>query len=182
VFLQPQFSTYALAANVAAAVLVVPVTLLGTAAVPLVALVPAAATLPLEIAAAFARAVAGVARYFAALPGAVLPWPEGGLGAVSMAMLSGVVLACCWLAFHTGQAVHAAVAAHARTVAWLARREACRERRRSGPGRARGGLVDGSERGRLRVCKQTSGRKLQWLLPRPHAPGLPRRTPPPGGT
>jgi competence protein ComEC len=182
VLLQPEFSTYALAANVAAAVLVVPVTLLGTAAVPLVALVPAAATLPLEIAAVFARAVAGVARYFAALPGAVLPWPEGGLGAVTMAMLSGVVLACCWLAFHAGQAVHVAVAAHARTVAWLARREGCRERRRGGPGRAHGGLVDGSDRGRLRVCKQTSGRKLQWLLPRPHAPGLPRRTPPPGGT
>jgi competence protein ComEC len=182
VLLQPQFSTYALAANVAAAALVAPVTLLGTAAVPLVPFVPVAATLPLGIAAAFAGGVGGIARCFAALPGAVLPWPEGGLGAATMAVLSGVVLACCWLAFHAAGAVRLAMAAHGRTVAWLERRDACRQRRRGGPGRGRRGLVDGSARGTLRVCKPTSGRKLQWLLPRPNAPGLRRRRPPPGGT
>lgn len=170
VLVQPQFSTYALAANMAAAALVAPVTLLGTAAVPLVALIPAAATLPLGIAAAFAGGVGGIARYCAALPGAVLPWPEGGLGAATMALLSGVVLACCWLAFHGVAAVRLVAAAHARTVAWLGRSD------------ARRGLADGSARGRLRACKPTSGRKLQWLLPRPNAPGLRRRTPPPGGT
>ena len=34
----------------------------------------------------------------------------------------------------------------------------------------------------LESANQSSGRKPQWLLPRPHAPGPPRRTPPPGAT
>ncbi|MCB5275693.1 hypothetical protein BJG92_03244 [Arthrobacter sp. SO5] len=182
VLLQPQFSTYALAANVAAAALVAPVTLLGTAAVPLVASVPAVATVPLGIAAAFAGGVGGIARYFAALPGAVLPWPEGGFGAATMALLSAVVLAGGWLAFHPATAVRLVLKAHGRTVACLERRGARVPARRDRTGPARDGLVDGSGRGRLRVRKQTSGRKLQWLLPRPNAPGQRRRRPPPGRT
>ncbi|MGO4494250.1 ComEC/Rec2 family competence protein, partial [Arthrobacter sp. 2YAF22_2] len=73
VLLQPQFSSYALPANLAAAALVAPVTVAGTAAVPLVPLLPALAAVPIAVAGAFATAVAGIARYFAALPGAVLP-------------------------------------------------------------------------------------------------------------
>ena len=71
VLLQPQFSGYALPANMAAAVLVAPVTLLGTAAVPLVPLAPALAAAPLGVAAAFATGVGAIARFFAGLPGAV---------------------------------------------------------------------------------------------------------------
>lgn len=182
VLLQPQFSTYALPANMAAAALVAPVTLLGTAAVPLVAVAPAVAGGPLGVAAAFAGGVAGVARYFAGLPGAVLPWPEGGFGTATMALFSGVVLAGAWLAFHPDATTRLARVAHSRTVACLDRAADRYHGRRGRSAAARGGLVDGSGHGTLRVCTTTSGRNLQWLLPRPNAPGLRRRTPPPGGT
>ena len=198
VLLQPQFSSYALPANMAAAVLVAPVTLLGTAAVPLVPLLPALAAALLGIAAAFATAVGAVARFFAGLPGAVLPWPEGAFGAATMALFSACTLAAWWLLFHPTGLVGPALAAHSRTVALLeevtlpravkAPRAATLPSRiprypdglRARPGVHRAGLVDRPGRGTLRVCKPTSGRKPQWLLPRPNAPGQRRRTPPPG--
>ena len=121
VLLQPQFSTYALPANMAAAILVAPVTLLGTAAVPLVPLAPALAAAPLAIAAAFATGVGAIARFFAGLPGAVLPWPEGAFGAATMALFSVCTLAAWWLPFHTARTVALARAAHERTVALLNR-------------------------------------------------------------
>lgn len=182
VLLQPQFSTYALPANVAAAVLVAPVTLLGTAAVPLVPLAPALAAAPLGIAAAFATGVGAVARCFAGLPGAVLPWPEGAFGAATMTLFSACTLAAWWLIFHPARTVALARAAHERTVALLNRFLPRGDGLRAPPGGSRSGLVHRPGRGRLRVCKQFSGRKPQWLLPRPHAHGPPRRTPPPGAT
>ena len=186
VLLQPQFSTYALPANMAAAVLVAPVTLLGTAAVPLVPLAPALAAAPLGIAAAFATGVGAIARFFAGLPGAVLPWPEGAFGAATMALFSACTLAAWWLLFHPARTAALARAAHGRTVALLNRMHCPAATAivglRSRPEGRRPGLVHRPGRGRLRVCKQSSGRKPQWLLPRPHAPGPPRRTPPPGAT
>ncbi|MET3950260.1 ComEC/Rec2 family competence protein [Arthrobacter sp. UYEF36] len=182
VLLQPQFSTYALAANMAAAVLVAPVTLLGTAAVPLVPLAPALAAAPLGIAAAFAAGVAAIARFFAGLPGAVLPWPEGAFGAATMTLFSTCALAAWWLAFHPARTVALTRAAHARTVSLLRRIPRRGDGLGAPAGGARPGLVHRPGRGRLRVCKQSSGRKPQWLLPRPHAPGPPRRTLPPGAT
>jgi competence protein ComEC len=180
VLLQPQFSTYALPANVAAAALVAPVTLLGTAAVPLVPVVPVIADALMWAAAVFAGGVAGIARSFASLPGAALPWPEGVFGASTMALLSGAALMAIWLALHPATAVRLALTAHSRTAAALERWPG---RPRAWPdGRERGlrGLVDRSGRGTLRVCKPTSGRNQEWLLPRPNAPGLRRRRPPPG--
>ncbi len=50
VLLQPQFSSFALLANMVAAPLVAPVTILGTAAVPLVPLAPWAAAVPMAVA------------------------------------------------------------------------------------------------------------------------------------
>lgn len=182
VLLQPQFSTYALPANMAAAVLVAPVTLLGTAAVPLVPLAPALAAAPLGIAAAFATGVGAIARCFAGLPGAVLPWPEGAFGAATMTLFSACTLAAWWLIFHPARTVALARAAHERTVALLNRFLPRGDGLRAPPGGSRSGLVHRPGRGRLRVCKQFSGRKPQWLLPRPHAHGPPRRTPPPGAT
>jgi competence protein ComEC len=203
VLLQPQFSAYALPANLAAAVLVPPVTLLGTAAVPLVALVPAPAAALMAVAGACAGGVAGVARFFASLPGAALPWPEGIFGLSTMALFSAVSLAALWLALHPAAAVRLAVVAHSRTVAVLDRTVAVLDRTVAvvdrtvavldrtgagppGPHGPRGcrrrGLVDRSRRGTLRVCKPTSGRNQEWLLPRPNAPGLRRRRPPPGVT
>ena len=182
VLLQPQFSTYALPANMAAAVLVAPVTLLGTAAVPLVPLAPALAAAPLGVAAAFATGVGAIARFFAGLPGAVLPWPEGGFGAATMTLFSACTLAVWWLLFHPGRTVVLARAAHARTVALLTRLPPGCGGLSTRPGGPWPGLVHRPGRGRLRLCKQFSGRKPQWLLPRPHVHGPPRRTPPPGAT
>lgn len=194
VMLQPQFSSYALPANMAAAVLVAPVTLLGTAAVPVVPLAPALAAVPLGIAAAFATGVGAIARFFAGLPGAVLPWPEGAFGAATMALLSACTIAAWWLLLHPARTVGLALAAHSRTVALLEAVTLLRRARslnrtprysnghRVPRGRRRAGLVHRPGRGTLRVCKQSSGRKPQWLLPRPNAPGQRRRTPPPGAT
>jgi competence protein ComEC len=182
VLLQPQFSAYALPANLAAAVLVPPVTLLGTAAVPLVPLVPGPAAALMVVAGSCAGGVAGVARFFASLPGAALPWPEGIFGLCTMALFSVVSLAALRLALHPAAAVRLAVAAHSCTVALLDRTRAGQQGRPGSRGGRRRGLADRSRRGTLRVCKPTSERNLQWLLPRPNAPGLRRRRPPPGGT
>ncbi|MET4094198.1 ComEC/Rec2 family competence protein [Arthrobacter sp. UYCu712] len=180
VLLQPQFATYALAANVAAAALVAPVTLLGTAAVPLVPIAPWLADAPLAVAAVFAAGVAGIARFFAGLPGAALPWPEGFFGMSTMVMFSVAILTVVWLVLHPGRSLALARASHERTVEILARSRGCQLFRRRARGRRRRGLVDRSGRGTLRVCKPTSGRNHEWLLPRPNAPGAARRTPPPG--
>ncbi|WP_285246143.1 ComEC/Rec2 family competence protein [Pseudarthrobacter sp. efr-133-R2A-89] len=98
VLLQPQFATYALLANVAASPLVAPVTLLGTAAVPLVAVLPWAATVLIAVAGAFSSAVAATARFAAQLPGSALPWPEGVPGLLSMLLLSLLTFAFVWAA------------------------------------------------------------------------------------
>ena len=179
VLLQPQFGAYTVPANVAAAALVAPVTLLGTAAVVLLPALPAAAGLLMAAAAAFAGAVAGVARFFAALPGAALPWPEGAFGAATMGIFSATVLAAAWLALHPAAAARGVLAAHARVVAVLDGRphSAARSAGRRAVSR---GLEHRSGRGTLRVRKPTSGRNHEWLLPRPNGPGHRRRTPPPG--
>ncbi|MFF1880331.1 ComEC/Rec2 family competence protein [Pseudarthrobacter sp. NPDC058196] len=98
VLLQPQFATYALLANVLASPLVAPVTLLGTAAVPLVALMPWAATVLIAVAGAFSSGVAATARFAAQLPGSALPWPEGVPGLLSMLLLSVLTFALVWAA------------------------------------------------------------------------------------
>jgi len=189
VLLQPQFSTYALPANVVAAALVAPVTLLGTAGAALLAVFPAAADLPMVAAASFAAAVAGVSRFFASLPGAALPWPEGGFGAATAGLFSAIVLGAVWLLLHPAAAAQAALAAHSRIVAVLERRGESAGRAapssaaRSGARQvARRGLEHRFGHGTLRVRKPTSGRNHEWLLPRPNGPGPRRRTAPPGAT
>ncbi len=181
VLLQPQFGAYVLPANVAAAALVAPVTLLGTAAVALLPAVPAAAELLMAAAAIFAGAVAGIARFFAALPGAALPWPEGAFGATTMGIFSATLLAAAWLALHPAAVVRAALTAHARVVAVLEARSRAAARSTAWQPFRRG-LEHRSGRGTLRVRKPTSGRNHEWLLPRPNGRGPRRRTPPPGAT
>jgi competence protein ComEC len=171
VVLQPQFGTYTLPANVAAAALVAPVTLLGTAAVVLLPALPAAAGLLMAAAAAFAGAVAGVARFFAALPGAALPWPEGAFGAATMGIFSATVLAAAWLALHPAAAARGVLAAHARVVAVLDGRphSAARSAGRRAVSR---GLEHRSGRGTLRVRKPTSGGITSGCCPDPTAQDL----------
>ncbi|SDP32734.1 competence protein ComEC [Arthrobacter sp. ok909] len=183
VLLQPQFGAYALPANVAAAALVAPVTLLGTAAAALLPVVPAAAELLMTPAAAFARAVAGTARFFAALPGAVLPWPEGGFGAATMGIFSATVLGMVWLALHPAAVVRSSLAAHAWTVAVLegwppamrARGPSDGPGRPSGrlPGRARGtAWSTGPGMGRLESANQLPGGITSGCCPDPTAQDL----------
>ena len=185
VLLQPQFGVYALPANVAAAALVAPVTLLGTAAAALLPAIPAAAESLMAAAALFAGGVAGIARFFAGLPGAALPWPEGAFGAATMGIFSATVLAAVWLVLHPSAVVRAALAAHARIVDVLEEWSQAAVRHDARPvarQAVRRGLEHRSWRGTLRVRKSTSGRNHEWLLPRPNGPGPRRRRAPPGAT
>ena len=184
VLLQPQFSTYSLVANIVAAPLVAPVTLLGTAAVPLTVLAPWAATALIAVAGTFCGAVAGTARLMAGLPGASLPWPEGGFGLATMAALSGLTLAMVLLALHPRVAADLILGLHSRIERMLERAESCSWppwpwRRNPGPGH---GLEPRSRRGRLRHCTNTTGRNPAWPLRRMHETGLRRPARPPGGT
>jgi competence protein ComEC len=195
VLLQPQFSSYALLANMVAAPLVAPVTILGTAAVPLVPFVPWAAELPLAIAAVCAGGVAAIARFFSALPGAALPWPEGVFGAATMVLLSATTLVALWLAAHPKATLHLVRAAHGRTAELLERvlpAATGRSRRTTGRRRCVAGWLPG-DRGRsrgleerrrrdsLRGINPNSGRNQEWPLRRHPDPGRRRRTQPPGG-
>ncbi len=183
VILQPQLGVFTLPANMAAAVLVAPVTLLGTAAAALLPAVPGAAEALMAAAAVFAGGVAGTARFFASLPGAALPWPEGAFGAATMGMLSACMLAAVWLALHPAAVVRAALAAHARIVAVLevsSRVTADHDARPAPLQAVRRGLEHRSGRGTLRVRNVIPGRNHEWLLPRPNGPGPRRRRAPPG--
>ncbi|WP_251024624.1 ComEC/Rec2 family competence protein [Arthrobacter sp. ISL-65] len=170
VVLQPQFSTYSLLANVLVAPLVAPVTILGTAAVALLPLVPWLSAVLIGLAGFFAGAVAAIARFTAGLPGAAPPWPEGVFGLLTMLLFSVVTLLAVWMAAHPAGTIKLVLATHAGTARLLDRLpEAtfCR----GGP----------SVRGRLRVCNPNPGRNHQWPLP-----SNDRRRPPPirrhGGT
>jgi competence protein ComEC len=168
VLLQPQFSSYALVANMVAAPLVAPVTILGTAAVPLVPLAPWAAAVPIAVAGGCAGAVAAVARFFAALPGAVLAWPEGPFGAATMVLLSACTVLMLRLALRPHAAWKLVLAAHGKAIEFLARWLSP-------------GFDARRSRGSLRSSNPNSGRNQEWPLRRKHDPGLRRRPPPPGG-
>ncbi|MET3173330.1 UNVERIFIED_ORG: competence protein ComEC [Arthrobacter sp. UYCu721] len=184
VLLQPQFSAYSLLANLMAAPMVAPVTLLGTAAVPLVVAAPWLATVLIAVAGTFSAGVAGTARITAGLPGASLPWPEGPFGLLTMVLLSVLTLASVWLAVRPRQVFRWVLTLHARTESVLdfAERHMWAAFSRSGPDRRGPGLVAAAHRGRLRHCTRISGRNPPWPQPRPHVPGLRRPTRPPGGT
>jgi competence protein ComEC len=121
VALQPQFSPYALIANVIAGPLVAPVTILGSLAVPLSAIHPWAAAIPIALAGASAIGVAGVARFFAGLPGAALPWAEGPAGIVAMAVSSAVTMLIVWTALHPSGVLRWIVVLHHRLMVVLGR-------------------------------------------------------------
>lgn len=163
VALQPQFTPYALIANVVAGPFVAPVTILGTIAVPLAAASSWLAAAPVAVAGACAAAVAGVARLFAGLPGSALPWAEGPVGIVAMVLSSLVTLLAVWMALHPAGVVRYVMALHG-SVVGLLERGAWRRH------------------GRLEPCKETSGRNQLWLLPKTPGPRASRRTPSAGGT
>jgi competence protein ComEC len=175
VLLQPQFSTYSLLANVAASPLVAPVTLLGTAAVPLVVLAPWPATFLIAVAGTFSAGVAGIARFSSQLPGASLPWPEGLPGLLSMLLLSALTFSLTWAAARPRAVVCLVRAAHRITVSLLA----LPERRRAAWDR-RHGFDHGAGHGRLGYSTKYSGRDPRWPLRKNEQPVRRRRTLPPG--
>ena len=85
ILLQPNLPAYSLPANIAAAPVVPFVTIAGMAAVLLGHLAPPLDFPLLLSAGAGAGWVAGVARFFAGAPGALLPWLPGPAGAAAMA-------------------------------------------------------------------------------------------------
>ncbi|MBT2531419.1 ComEC/Rec2 family competence protein [Arthrobacter sp. ISL-48] len=186
VLLQPQFSAYSLLANVVAAPLVAPVTLLGTAAVPLVVLAPWAAVVLIAVAGTFSAGVAGVARFMAALPGASLPWTEGVYGLLTMVLLSALTLVVVRMALRPRQSLDLAQGLHRRIEEFLmlAERHILGYRAGRRP-RARHGFVPRVGRGRLGYRTNTSRRNAEWPLRQPRETGHLRPTlptPPPGGT
>ena len=182
VLLQPQFSTYSLPANVAAAPLVAPVTLLGTAAVPLLVAAPWLATALIAVAGTFCAGVALTAKFFAQLPGSVLPWPEGVPGLLTMLLLSVVTISGVRLAAKPRSGVRFVLGCHRRVVGLLELLEQGAQEPRTGRGAARRGLEHGAGHDRLGFSTKPSGRKPPWLLAKSAHPAQRRRTPPPGGT
>ncbi|MFJ5957220.1 ComEC/Rec2 family competence protein [Paenarthrobacter sp. NPDC092416] len=164
VALQPQFSSYSLIANVVVGPFVAPVTVLGTVAVPVTALAPWLGAVPLAVAGLCAGVVAAVARFFAGLPGASLPWAEGTWGTASMAVLSVVTIVVAWMVFHLEGVFSHTISLHGRISGLLERLEASST------------LPPTRRHGRLGVCKKPSGRNHQWLLPKPPGPRVLRRT------
>ena len=177
VLLQPQFSTYSLLANVVASPLVAPVTLLGTAAVPLVVLAPWLATVLIAVAGTFSAGVAGTARIAARLPGSALAWPEGVPGLLSMVLFSVLTVSVVWAVARPRQAMDLVLASHRHTVVLLALLE-----RHVAAVRARCGFDRGPGRGRLGYSTKLSGRNPRWPLRKSEQPVPRRRMPPPGVT
>ncbi|WP_284988995.1 ComEC/Rec2 family competence protein [Arthrobacter sp. efr-133-TYG-120] len=129
VALQPQFSSYSLLTNIAVAPFVAPVTILGTIAVPLVPLLPWLAIVPIAVAGASAGMVAAIARFFAGLPGASLPWPEGPAGIATMSLWSVGTVLLVWLVLHPTRVVSAVLWLHGRLVLLIAAGESSLRRR-----------------------------------------------------
>ncbi|MGG5171326.1 ComEC/Rec2 family competence protein [Pseudarthrobacter sp. J1738] len=116
ILLQPQVTTYSLPANLVAGLLVAPVTFLGTAALALCTLVPEISGILLVPTGWCAQGIAAVATFFAHLPGAALPWPEGGFGLATMAALSALWYLALWCAFHPVQCGKAVELVHRKIV------------------------------------------------------------------
>ncbi len=195
VVLQPQFSTYSLLANVIASPLVAPVTLLGTAAVPLVVLAPWAGTVLIALAGAFCAGVAATARFTSQLPGAALPWPEGVSGVVTMLFFSMLTIVAVWAAARPHRLIRSVADAHRRVVSLLEmleryaagvlqsrNRESLRRSALRVPPKHAPGLVRATGHGRLGYSTKISGRKPRWPLRRNVQPVRRHRQAPPGGT
>ncbi|MGK3648557.1 ComEC/Rec2 family competence protein [Pseudarthrobacter enclensis] len=188
ILLQPQFSTYALVANVVAAPLVAPVTLLGTAAVPLLVALPWLATALMGAAGIFSGGVAATARFFAGLPGSSLPWPEGVPGMATMVLLSALTLFVVKAVAGPAQAVAFVLTCHGRIERslFLMETRAAATRRQPAPSAGRDGIDHSFDvrrrHDRLKASTNFSGRNPPWLLRKSAETARRRRIPPPGAT
>lgn len=96
VLLNPWFPTYGPIANVLAAPAVPPLTIMGLLAALVSGWSPGLAAFLCDLAAPFARWVAGVAQVTSSLPGATIPMPAGTAGVAVALMLLGLILAGTW--------------------------------------------------------------------------------------
>ena len=104
ILLAPQVPLSGVLANVLAAPAAPVATIVGMIACLLAPVIPPLATLVAGIAWLPAAWIAGVAGVCAALPGALLPWPEGALGAVLLAGLTAAALVAAGLPAPLGSA------------------------------------------------------------------------------
>lgn len=93
ILLQPEIPVMGVVANILAAPAAPVATIVGMVACLLAPIAPWLATAVAAIAWLPASWIAGVARVTAELPGALLPWPEGAVGAVLLAIVTGALLA-----------------------------------------------------------------------------------------
>ncbi|WP_321575500.1 ComEC/Rec2 family competence protein [Oerskovia douganii] len=96
VLLDPSVATYAVPANLVAAPALFPATVLGVLATLVAPWFPGGATVLAWPAGLAAWWIAAVARSFAGLPGARVPWPGGPGGAVALALVTLVALVLVW--------------------------------------------------------------------------------------
>jgi competence protein ComEC len=92
IMLNPAVPLYAIPANVLAEPAAPLATVLGLAACLLVPAVPALGLAVARLAWAPSAWIAAVARFFAGLPGATIPWLPGVIGAVAIAVITALVL------------------------------------------------------------------------------------------
>ncbi|MBD8080743.1 ComEC/Rec2 family competence protein [Cellulosimicrobium arenosum] len=103
VLLDPSVSAYAVPANLLAAPALAPATLLGVLATLVAPSAPGTATVVAWLAGRCTWWIATVARFFADLPGARLPWPGGWGGLVLLAALTATAVGlCAWLRRRSG--------------------------------------------------------------------------------
>lgn len=88
VLLTPAIATYAVPANVLAAPLVIPATILGVLATVISPWWPAATAVLVTLASAATAGIAAIAQFFAGLPLANFPWPPAAGGALLLAGLT----------------------------------------------------------------------------------------------
>lgn len=117
ILLEPNFATYAIAANVLATPALPPAALCSVLAAAFSTFWPAGAAL-LATCAGWASAwIAGVAMFFAGLPGAYPPWPAGISGALLLAALSGAVVLLLFVIPYARHVICLAI--HTRRYPWL---------------------------------------------------------------
>ncbi|RZT63940.1 competence protein ComEC [Microcella alkaliphila] len=92
ILLQPEVPVWGVVANILAAPAAPVATVVGMIACVLAPGIPWVATVVAAIAWVPSAWIAGVARVSAGMPGALVPWPEGALGATLLAVLTGLVL------------------------------------------------------------------------------------------
>jgi competence protein ComEC len=96
VLLDPSIATYAVPANLVAAPALVPATVLGVLATLVAPWFPLGGVVLAWPAGLASWWIAAVARSFAGLPGAKVPWPGGPLGASALALLTLAALVLVW--------------------------------------------------------------------------------------